>query len=125
MNESGISGRNNIKNTIKIIANTTAKIKTEGISITMTTANITTAKYAARYPPMPVTCLPFMVIVVPEKKLITDNNSNMPSIINSIFLFIIHIANELSCPVVIDPKSSGDAPFYLPHMPFSAYPLHH
>ncbi len=51
MNESGIRGKSNIINTAKIIASTIPNIRTDGINITMITAKITSAKYAARYPP--------------------------------------------------------------------------
>jgi hypothetical protein len=61
----GTKGKNNMIKTTKIIESTTAKMKTDGIIITSTIAIITNAKYAAIYPPMLVTCLPFMVIVVP------------------------------------------------------------
>ncbi len=60
----GTIGKNNNIKTTKIIESTTAKIITDGINITMTTAMIIIAEYAATYPPMLVTCLPFMVIVV-------------------------------------------------------------
>jgi len=67
-------------------------MKTDGINITSTTAMITNAEYVAIYPPMLVTCLPFMVIVVPVKKWITDTSTNMPITINSMFFFFIVIA---------------------------------
>ncbi len=90
MNERGINGKNNTTNTTKIIASTIPKMNTDGTNITIATAKITNAKYAARYPPMLVTCLPFMVIVVPVAKLITDTSSNMPSTINRMFfLFMV------------------------------------
>jgi len=70
-------------------------MKTDGINITSTTAMITNAKYVAIYPPMLVTCLPFMVIVVPVKKWITDTSTNMPITINSMFF------SSLSLPLSI------------------------
>ena len=99
----GTIGKNNIIKTTKISESTTAKIKTDGINITMTTAMIIIAKYAAIYPPMPVTCLPFIVIVVvPVKKWITDTSSNMPITINRIFFFFI----PFPVPVVAIPKTN-------------------
>jgi hypothetical protein len=78
----GIKGKNNIINTTKIIKSTTTKMKTDGINITSTTAKITNPKYVATYLPMPVTCLPFMVIIAPVKKVITDTINNMPITVN-------------------------------------------
>ena len=67
-NVKGIKGKNNIINKTKIIKSTVVKMKTDGINITSMTAKITNAKCAAIYTPMLVTCLSFMVIVVPVKK---------------------------------------------------------
>jgi hypothetical protein len=97
----GIRGKNNIINKTKMIESTTVRIKTDGINITSTTAMMTNAKYVAIYPPMLVTCLPFMVIVVPVIKWIADTSSNMPSTINSIFFFFIVV------PLAILPNVRG------------------
>ena len=83
----GIKGKNSKKKTTKIIENTTAKMKTDGTIITSATARITNPKYATIYPLRLVTCLPFIVIVEPVKKLVADAISNMPSTINSIVFF--------------------------------------
>jgi len=89
----GTKGKNNMIKTTKIIESTTAKMKTDGINITSTTAKITNPKYAAIYPLRLVTCLPFMVKVVLVKKLITDTSSNMPITINRIFFLFIDITS--------------------------------
>jgi hypothetical protein len=106
-NATGIKGKNNIINRTKIIESTTAKMKTDGINITSTTAMMTNAEYAAIYPPMPVTCLPFMVIVVPVKKWITDTSSNMPITINSIFFFFIVLPLNILTNVWVSRSAKG------------------
>jgi hypothetical protein len=87
----GIKGKNKIIKTTKIIESTKAMMKTDGINITNAAAIIINAKYAAIYPPTLVICLPFMVMVVPAKKWITDTSSNMLITISSIFFFFIVI----------------------------------
>lgn len=106
----GIKGKNSIIKTTKIIESTAARMKTEGIIITSAAAMMTNAKYAAIYPPRPVTCLPFMVIVVPAKKWITDVSSNMPITINSIFFFFIVIISLYisKCPDFEKRSRSGE-----------------
>jgi len=94
----GIKGKSSKMKKTKIIESTTIKMKTDGIIITSTTAMISNAKYVAIKPPMLVTCLPFMTIVVPVKKWIADTSSNMQIAINSIFFFFI-VYYIIKCPV--------------------------
>ena len=82
--------------TTKIITTITANMWTEGINIAITTANIISPKYAAIYPLRLVTCLPFMVIVVPVEKLIMDTSNNIPNTINSIVFFFIVMLDILT-----------------------------
>ncbi len=91
------------KKTIKIIPKTTEStamiMKVEGITIIKTTASKTSARYAVTYPPTPVTCLPFIVIVVvPVRKLMVIARSNIPIMTMIVFflsqLFTISIINQ-------------------------------
>jgi hypothetical protein len=89
----GIKGKNSIIHMNKSIESTKARVMTDGIIITVNAAIVIIATYAAIYPPMLVTCLPFIVIVVPVKKWIIDISNNMPITMNSIFFFFIVITS--------------------------------
>ena len=96
----GNKGKKTIKIIPKTINSTARNMKVEGITIIKTMARSTRARYAATYPPTPVTCLPFIVIVVvPVKKLMAIARTNIPIMTMIVFflfqLFTVSIINQM------------------------------